>query len=1227
MRKAGLVPTLQRGNEYSFLLIILSIAFLVTSLAFSREPGRDEYLYARKLLDEKYYDLAAEQLERILRDYPSMADATEAQYLLGETYLLSEKYERARAAFLRLAIVYPESPHAPEAMFKVGVTLEKNDRILDAAEAYARIHGFYSTDQYALKGLNKSITCYLMAGDTVRAETTMEKLLDKYPDSEFADGARLYKAKTLVKYGDREMGQRFLEWIADRSRTDSIAAEAYLELGRLHRSRSEFDAAEEAFRQPIAKYPLTQYAGLSAIGLADLYNYRGLTESALEIIEPILKSTDKSLSTLAHIKAGDACYRQKKYDSALSYYNKTASESEEGAFKAAWTYEISSNTNTALQKYLQISNSSSKFSHQAHRRAAIISGELGQWDKSAQLWFKVFKNSELTDTTGRTGYELIKARINAGEPIRSIVQLALNQTHSSFWQDEITYFSYIEILKSYQQDQSVKIPDPINYFTNLTASELLDSAMVLYDYYLRHYTRNSNLMEQMAELSSRPLGSVSPAEWALDWGNFYLLEFKDPVNAIDKYDTVIDDTSASAENIINAQRRSVQAYHNLYESALIEQDDYAIEMYHDSTQSRIDQLNRLTHNEPETITLTADFLRLNLVYAKDKPELLEATLEQIKSAINELGSSRFPVSVISAYVSSELSVGRLDSAGVINTIELVYTTISRTQDRRIKSQLMMTGILLNESLGQYNFTINAAKELVNEFPDTPAGAETIIWLMENPRLSPEERYKWLEHYKSEYPYLYNPGVYDRLTADLLDSLNKPIEALSARESAANAELWGIPKLDILDIPDETNLYYRGQAYMRASDLFNASEQFRILLNLNSESKHAASALLTLSTIYHRIGDDKSALSYLDTLNEKQSDSDENITGMCFRPVLLMAVEDYKNAYNKWNELIPATDNPDSILHYRIQSIICQYRLNNLEGARLSAKKLYKDFKDRDMDQYKAIFYLEKGNALDKVREFERAHELYELILKKYSFTRWADDAMYSTGWSLIQSGKIEEGAVELGKYIENYPDSNLVQDALLTMGLAYYRIEKYSEAVSALRKIWDNENAEGIWMQAYDALNRVYRDARFWDAAIRLTRDYIKRFPEASDKLDRKMDIGWFYLQLEQWDDAIRFYKPLLPIADAEREAEVQFYIGEANMNSGDYQTAILEYLKVRVLGRKTKLDWGVTALYKAGNCYEKLGNHKGAARMYKKIIAERGAASNYGMTAKKRLDALSEEK
>ncbi len=91
----------------------------------------------------------------------------------------------------------------------------------------------------------------------------------------------------------------------------------------------------------------------------------------------------------------------------------------------------------------------------------------------------------------------------------------------------------------------------------------------------------------------------------------------------------------------------------------------------------------------------------------------------------------------------------------------------------------------------------------------------------------------------------------------------------------------------------------------------------------------------------------------------------------------------------------------------------------------------------------------------------------------------------------------------------------------------------------------------------------------------------------------------------------------------AEREPEVQFYIGEAYFNSGRYEEAIAEFLKIPMFSKKTKLQWEASAFYFAGQAYERLGKKNEAIKMYEEIVRRPGILWDLKKEAQKRIDQI----
>ncbi|MEJ2051294.1 MAG: tetratricopeptide repeat protein [Calditrichota bacterium] len=157
-------------------------------------------------------------------------------------------------------------------------------------------------------------------------------------------------------------------------------------------------------------------------------------------------------------------------------------------------------------------------------------------------------------------------------------------------------------------------------------------------------------------------------------------------------------------------------------------------------------------------------------------------------------------------------------------------------------------------------------------------------------------------------------------------------------------------------------------------------------------------------------------------------------------------------------------------------------------------------------------------------------------------------------------------------------------------------------------------------------LIKLYQDAGLWDSAIAMAKQYVQEFPNVDDNFATRILVGTFLTNMGEFNRAIDYFEGLLQEADSESAAEIQYYIGEAYFKQNKFKQAITEYLKVPYLNPHTKLDWSTNALWYAGQSYERLGDVDRAIALYRRIVDEKGATSNYGRFALKRIDQLTNQ-
>jgi TolA-binding protein len=211
--------------------------------------------------------------------------------------------------------------------------------------------------------------------------------------------------------------------------------------------------------------------------------------------------------------------------------------------------------------------------------------------------------------------------------------------------------------------------------------------------------------------------------------------------------------------------------------------------------------------------------------------------------------------------------------------------------------------------------------------------------------------------------------------------------------------------------------------------------------------------------------------------------------------------------------------------------------------------------------------------------------------------------------------------------VKKYPNHPILPKVYLNLGDQYYRSNQVDNALSAFKNAAADSSHPDVASMAIRYLIKIYEGLQMTDAAMALTRTYLRRYPEAEDALQKKIQIGIYYYELKEFDRAIDRFRTLKTESDPESEAEIQYWIGKCYADKGQYETAALEYLKVKYLSPPTKLPWATTALYEAGMAYLRLHQPSIARRMFERIVTTEGATSDLGRIARQRIADIDQGK
>ncbi|UCE19613.1 MAG: tetratricopeptide repeat protein, partial [Gemmatimonadota bacterium] len=303
-----------------------------------------------------------------------------------------------------------------------------------------------------------------------------------------------------------------------------------------------------------------------------------------------------------------------------------------------------------------------------------------------------------------------------------------------------------------------------------------------------------------------------------------------------------------------------------------------------------------------------------------------------------------------------------------------------------------------------------------------------------------------------------------------------------------------------------------------------------------------------------------------------------------------------------------------------KAILASYRLGDMVTAETRAKSFRKE--QPQQEDYAAQFDLEKGIYYLSVNNGQDALLAFQNVIDEYPESRFVDNARYGIGSAFAEAGDYEKAVEAFRTLVQESPDSDLVPSVYLKLGNIYHLQMNFEDAAFAYKRVIDDEGAGDLVPAALFNLIRTHEAANRQDQALHWAQELIRRFPDYEDARRVRIKIGYLHAELGHYTEAVTALEEVLPDVDAEEESEVRYWIGESYYDSGKYDQALLEYLKVAYLGQAGGL-WALTAEFKAGQAYEALGRIDEARRLYRRMVERYGVDSQWGQAAQERLREL----
>lgn len=1206
---------------YRLFLLICILLIAVSTVQAQTGSESDDFSYPLKLYNQKFFDLAAQQFVRFYNSHPRSARVAEAKYYAGMSYYQLGEFARARVEFQSAAIEFPESERAGESWFKTGECYEKIGDPAEAAKAYETIRLLYPDHILAAEGLYRAGLIHLQAQNFDKAQNLLRIILDRYGSSDWFYPAMVKTAQLFYNQGDLQKAAELLKRVIETKPDLTSLAEAHLLLARIYSNQGDFNSARSNYQVVVNQYANSRFYSSALLELVKLLiKEADYTNAQKYITDGISREKNKDLLNEMRYLLGDIYFLDQKYALALKEYEHTdAIADNENAklifLKRALAKSKLNMMSAALQDISQVMESIHEQDLPRHRTIIKFYLRLleraGNSDSAIRLLtshLSKFRFAEERSFFTLALVQLLEKEKRWNEIIQYLQGL-IYLTEKYPQKDEVAFY----LARAYEEIQNY--PQSVYYYklitSELNTSPYYEKARDRLEYITNHrLIDDSRALLKLAQLIGQSLEEKENFRIRFQLGKIYYHELKNYPLAEAEFQKALQESGRASGDVYLYLGKT---YVRMAEAAEMSGQDSESYWIKANEQFKLAVANIATCSAPDEASWMRIKASLNLENLETSREqaLIEALIKNYpnSSFLEEwIRTLAYALAFDPAYYKTALTYFKqlvdqfkdspkypsylfgyaklIESQNPDDALRIFKLIASEFADSPEAARALATVAISYANNGQYNEAKILFNQLINTYYYSDLVAENQSLII----------YSMLR--AGSYDEVIN-FVYDRLHAFYLDDL--------------------VLTREFLIEEDADQIYYLAKAYLNKEDLKSSLQYNQLYLNLYPMEKFTDHARFDIGKIYYDQNQSAIALDNFKLISPSNNELYQQ--AQLYSADIYFKNGQYAEAAGIYKNLESLVTDPSGAAEVQAKYLIARLRDGQIQGINSLITQYARKFPDQK--NFQAQFQIEFGEYYRNKKEYNSAIKHYNEVKKNYKSTDYVDDADYYTALVYISQNKNEDAFKILSNFFTNYPGSDQLAAALNTLGTMYYRSERYDVAINMFKNALNACRDRQLEKNILSNLIQTYTMTSFWDAAQATARQYVDKFPDAEDNIDKKIIIAQAAINLNQFESAIDYLRKIKFEADSEREPEIQFYIGEAYLKAGQYESAIAEFVKIPLLSKKTKLQWEASALYYSGQSYEKLGRIDDAIRMYQEIVLRPGIDLVLKKEAEKRIQQI----
>jgi TolA-binding protein len=209
----------------------------------------------------------------------------------------------------------------------------------------------------------------------------------------------------------------------------------------------------------------------------------------------------------------------------------------------------------------------------------------------------------------------------------------------------------------------------------------------------------------------------------------------------------------------------------------------------------------------------------------------------------------------------------------------------------------------------------------------------------------------------------------------------------------------------------------------------------------------------------------------------------------------------------------------------------------------------------------------------------------------------------------------------MDKVIHHFPKGHLFVEAHVELGGLYLLLKDYPKAIERYEWVMKNHPRHSSAKKAYLGTEEGYRSLGKMDQAEKILKELVGSFSQEDIQFEGQLRLGTLYLSQKKFGEAVAALSVAIRSPEERVASEAQFKLGEAYMDAGNRESALIQFSKVVYLYPHHP-DMMEEALLKLGALYMEEKKVSEARQVYRKLL-ERSKREDRREVAKKMLDQM----